>query len=823
MRIGDDTIMRTMLSDLNRLLGAQYQTQRDISTGRLVNAPSDDPEVSLTVMSSRYAMQVVAQYSTNLESANTWLGASESSMQSIVDLLNRASVLAEQMATGTIDDLERLGASYEVDNIINQLITLANTNIHGNYIFGGTQTQTQPINSLLVADNPGVLTADSTYGHDATASYSEIAPGDWRLALSRDTAGNPITIGASTLGAALGLNFNPAFWTTPPPGDVATHNSNLGGPGALVSNRIGETLSFTADGAAQTITTTGMISFSGVSGATNASVDLDTGAGPPFPLTYNATGSTDAELAASMAEAINSDVTPGSDYYAWVENGNEVHIMATAGAVVDMTPNTAPGTGTMTVDQTTSVEELTDMLNYGARATGMLHLDDATLPLDTDTITVGDQTVAWADVFPDPANPPTTAAGYASALTDWINANTTGFEASTSASGTGASIRVGALTVGLGGNAALSSSTVDVLTSPGLTGGSDGSGTASQGAVYGLGESDLRLSTTVQATVMETDGDAVELMLRWYDDDGELNSQVVSLAGRGESNAVAVAGLGGLEIFVGNHPLYSGATFDLNLTHYQGNDEDLAINFSEHIRMDYNWTAQELLGDNMTVNLLGSDAVAAAANTGAGVVSLAGAYRGVTSREITLDVIDPGTVPGDDVILRASWIGDDKLEHIENITVSANGFGSAIEIPGCDGVSIYLDTGNFDQGDSFTVEIEKEPVHLLDTLYQWSHMMRTGDLEEGQTESQRALDAIAAALEPLLDQVATAGIRQERILTREMVIMEQELYHSGQLSELQEVDLTEAMMKLQLTQTAYNTALKVASVLAELSLVNQLD
>lgn len=822
MRVSDIGVMSNLLAGLMNLQAQQYEIDRAVNSGLVVNAPSDNPEISRTIMDSRQSLLLVEQYTLNLESADNWLSASESAMLSMEELLNRGMVLAEQMANGTLDDLERDGAAEEVRNIIAQIITLANTTINGNYIFGGTQTQTQPLNDLLVADSPATLTSDTTTGHDVTATYEEVAPGDWRMVLGRDEAGNPITINASTLGAALGLNFNPANWTISGAGDVATHNTNLGGAGALVSNRVGETLSFTSDGVAQTLTTTGVVDFSGITGADTASVDLDTGAGPPFPLTYTATGSTDEEMAASLAEAINSDTTAGTDYYAWVENGTEVHIAALPGTTVDLTANTAPATGVMNVDQNTTAEDLADMINNGVRASGMVHLDDAALPLDIDTISIGGQIVTWEQVLAEAEGEPATAAEYAEALAGWITNNTTDFVAEASASGTGASVRVSALTVGAAGNVALTSSTADVLTSGALFGGLDGSGTGTTTSLYGQGESTLRLSTTIQATVVEVGGDAVDLMVRWYDDDGNLNSELVSLAGRGSEYAVAVDGLGGLEIYLGDQEVYSGAVFEMGLTHYQGNDGDLAINFSQNIRMDYNWNASEVLGEYMTVNLLGDSAVAGAANTGGGTVNLAGAYRGLESREITFVVVDPGTVPGDDVTLRASWVGDDGQEHNELVTLTSQGLGASVELPGCDGVSIYLDGGAFDQGDSFTASIEKEPLHVLDTLAEWAYQLENGTLEEAQTESQVALDALRSAVQSILDQVATAGIRQERILVRDAVIEEQELYHTGQLEELAEVDLVEALLQLNSSQTAYNASLKVAQVVADLSLLNEL-
>jgi flagellar hook-associated protein 3 FlgL len=83
------------------------------------------------------------QYSTNSNSALTSMTDTESTLQSISDILTSVqSIVTSASGTSSTDDLSTDADS--VTQYIEELVNLANTKSNGKYIFGGTNTQDQP-------------------------------------------------------------------------------------------------------------------------------------------------------------------------------------------------------------------------------------------------------------------------------------------------------------------------------------------------------------------------------------------------------------------------------------------------------------------------------------------------------------------------------------------------------------------------------------------------------------------------------------------------------------------------------------------------------
>lgn len=816
MRVGNESIYRSMTSDLLRLMESQYETQKALATGHNVNAPSDAPSYSVTILDSQNMLDAVDQYRTNLEEASDWMTASESSMQSIVDLLRRAKTLAEQMATGTIQSEEYQSTATEVENIMAQIITLANSDIEGNYIYGGTRTETAPITSTLSAADPGELTTDSSSGHGVVASIYNPAAGDYRLQLTRDTTGTDatVTITSSTLGDTPGpppIDFtNWKHITAAASGSADTYRTQDSVATATtdISSLAGEELVFTGD------SDVGQQTY-----RTDATIDFP-GAGP-YNITIGADVYTNVGSAAELVEAVNG--AGSADYFAMLEDTDTVRVVSKG------TGSFAIVGGGTTVTQNTTLTDLQDDLNSGMTAEGAVNIDatDAAFPpADGDTVTLGDYSWSWLEIA-DGATL-TTALDYANALSSYIEANTDEFSASTTSYSEagppvvdGATVLISARATGTAGNVSLSATGASVTTSGGLYGGLDGTDTASEGQLYISGTSDLRLATEVQATVLSVDDTtgAVDLRLRWYDDDGTLHEQDATLSSDGEDNGQSITGSGGLSIYRNGQGFQAGAVYTIAVSHYQGNTEDLAINFNEGGRLVQNWNGEDVLGGASRQFLLGDTAIVKNA-TGTGEVHLAGTYDGLKDRDITIEVTDAGQVPGDDVTLQVSWTDDSGTAHEKEVTLTGTGLDNAVTVSGCDGVQVYLDSGTYDLGDSHYYKIEQEPMHVLDTLSQWLYQLQNGSDEEAQTQSQISLDSLSSAMESLLDSVATAGTRANRITVRQSVLSEHETYATGQIEDLQDVNLTEAFLKLRNQQTAYTTTLKAISMAGDMSLVN---
>ncbi|MFH1034844.1 MAG: hypothetical protein V1806_10100 [Pseudomonadota bacterium] len=813
MRITQEAYYRTVSSDLMRLQNSQLETQRSITTQKKVNAPSDGRETSYTILSSNLAINLASQYQSNLGQANSWIKSSETAMQSLSDLLQRAQVLAEQMSTGTYQSADQLTTSSEVQNIIDEITRVANSQTQGFYLFSGTRAQTRAISTALVCANPSTVADASTVGHGTQASIYQ-SGGSYYLRLGRDSSGaaNTITVpnnaATNNLGAGLGLDLD--TWTHTQTADannpdIWTSAAGLASPATAVSDRIGEVLNW--DGAAgagtQTFVSTGSVSFSGAGAGNTVTVGGDV---------YTLAGATDTASAANLVEQINA---AGAGYQAWLDgSGTKVTIGSTSAATF-----TLSGAGAnMTVDNTTTLQELTNQINSGMQAQGTVHLDDGSLPLGTDTITLGGNTWTWTQISGGAV--PATAAGCATALASFINANTGDYTASSSADGTGATVQIAAKATGMAYNVTLTSSNPALGTSGSLLGGLNGADT--QGQLHLSGESSLRLATSVRAEVTAVDpaSGAVTLHMTWYGDDGSPQSADVPLPASGESNAVNVPGLGGLSLYRDGQSFKVGSVMQLEVGHYQGNQEDVDVNFSTGQRLTYNWNAAQLLGSGMTVNLDGQQARAGSANTGSGQVELSGAYRGLLDRDLTINVLSAGQVPSSDVTLRVSWTGDDGVQNQQDVTFSASGSTGKVELPGGDGIYLQVDNGSFQAGDSFNYHLEQNSTQVLDNLNEWLYQLQNGTQEEAQTASQHTLQALGLALSNITNYQAESGTRQDRISVRSSVLDDSKLNHSQNLADLQDVDLTQAFIDLQRQQSTYQSTLKVISTVSDLSLLN---
>lgn len=123
--------LQTGLSRLARL-------QEQMSTGRILNRPSDSPTDTTSAMRIRSSMADVKQYGRNANDGNGWLGQIDAALTSANDQVLRARDLALQGAnSGSTGPTAREALAAEVDQIRGGLIDTANSSYLGRPVFGG--------------------------------------------------------------------------------------------------------------------------------------------------------------------------------------------------------------------------------------------------------------------------------------------------------------------------------------------------------------------------------------------------------------------------------------------------------------------------------------------------------------------------------------------------------------------------------------------------------------------------------------------------------------------------------------------------------------
>jgi flagellin-like hook-associated protein FlgL len=141
MRITQRAVALTSLQGLNRNLDAVGKLQQQLTSGRLISAPSDSPTGTNRAMQTRSDQAAVAQYARNVSDAGSWLGQTDSTLQNMLDTARRVRDLTVQGAsTGAMDDVSRQAIAVEVASLREGLIGQANTTIAGRSLFGGITT-----------------------------------------------------------------------------------------------------------------------------------------------------------------------------------------------------------------------------------------------------------------------------------------------------------------------------------------------------------------------------------------------------------------------------------------------------------------------------------------------------------------------------------------------------------------------------------------------------------------------------------------------------------------------------------------------------------
>jgi len=148
MRITQRAVALTSLQGLNRNLDAVGKLQQQLTSGRLISAPSDSPTGTNRAMQTRSDQAAVAQYARNVSDAGSWLGQTDSTLQNMLDTARRVRDLTVQGAsTGAMDDVSRQAIAVEVASLREGLIGQANTTIAGRSLFGGITTGDKAYNA----------------------------------------------------------------------------------------------------------------------------------------------------------------------------------------------------------------------------------------------------------------------------------------------------------------------------------------------------------------------------------------------------------------------------------------------------------------------------------------------------------------------------------------------------------------------------------------------------------------------------------------------------------------------------------------------------
>lgn len=162
MRIATSTVYDNQSAQIDNLY-ATYQAQgQELSTGKQLNVPSDNPTVIAQDLTVRADNAVQTQLGKNFNDLNSQLTSVDGALSSLTNVLQSARSLAVEGASDTINASQRQDIATQINQLLQETVGLANTQYDGKYVFGGTNV---PSSIPLVQANGNPITSVTSQGN----------------------------------------------------------------------------------------------------------------------------------------------------------------------------------------------------------------------------------------------------------------------------------------------------------------------------------------------------------------------------------------------------------------------------------------------------------------------------------------------------------------------------------------------------------------------------------------------------------------------------------------------------------------------------------
>ncbi len=167
MRVTFNMAFRNGVHDINRAADAMARAQREVSSLKRVQRPSDDPAAASQVVNERAELRQLDTFINATSSVDARLRVADSVLSDNLNLLTTAQTKTAAASNSFVTPPQREALALEIEGIRDTLLSNVNTQVKGAYIFSGTSLTTVP----YAKDGAGVVQA---YAGNASAQLLDI-------------------------------------------------------------------------------------------------------------------------------------------------------------------------------------------------------------------------------------------------------------------------------------------------------------------------------------------------------------------------------------------------------------------------------------------------------------------------------------------------------------------------------------------------------------------------------------------------------------------------------------------------------------------------
>lgn len=173
IRITNNMLVNDLKRNLNNNMFNLDKYQRQLSTGRKINLPSDNPAGLVKSLRLRTNMVEGEQYLANIKDGINFMETTDAALGNLNSILQRVRELAVNAANGTNDDSAHKAIAKEVRELVDQITLIANTTYGTKHVFAGTNVTQPPFQEGVWTGNNEALELEIGVGVKLTINLTD--------------------------------------------------------------------------------------------------------------------------------------------------------------------------------------------------------------------------------------------------------------------------------------------------------------------------------------------------------------------------------------------------------------------------------------------------------------------------------------------------------------------------------------------------------------------------------------------------------------------------------------------------------------------------
>jgi flagellar hook-associated protein 3 FlgL len=203
-------LAQTLTDQLSSQETSIAQLQQQLATGKVLNQPSDNPAAVTQVLALSGQASQLMSWQTNADTASSWLGTANETANSALESMQSAqSLLLQSLNQGAQDPTTYKALGDQLQGVVNNLLSLSNTQYEGRPIFAGTSASPQAYdaagNYLGNGDTPTVVTGPGS-GAGQTVGLS--VPGTTMFGVGASNVFATLTAAVTALSSGVPTSAN---------------------------------------------------------------------------------------------------------------------------------------------------------------------------------------------------------------------------------------------------------------------------------------------------------------------------------------------------------------------------------------------------------------------------------------------------------------------------------------------------------------------------------------------------------------------------------------------------------------------------------------